>query len=208
MLMELLRHTNTESVLVFTRTKHRAKRLGEQLGKAGYRSASLQGNLSQNRRKAALDGFRDGTYQILVATDIAARGIDVTQISHVINYDIPNTPDAYIHRIGRTGRAARTGDAFTLAAEEDHSMVRSIERVLGAPLERRHLDDFNYQTPAPRRDTEFARPQQPANRHRRPAGTPKVQKARPTWQRRKPANASTANRRSNHRARPAMAASA
>ncbi|MCB2166471.1 MAG: DEAD/DEAH box helicase [Deltaproteobacteria bacterium] len=207
MLMELLRHTNTESVLVFTRTKHRAKRLGEQLGKAGYRSASLQGNLSQNRRKAALDGFRDGTYQILVATDIAARGIDVTQISHVINYDIPNTPDAYIHRIGRTGRAARTGDAFTLAAEEDRSMVRSIERVLGAPLERRHLDDFNYQTPAPRRDTEFSRPPRPANRNRRPAGTPKVQKARSTWQRRKPANASTANRRSNQSRRPAMAAS-
>jgi len=208
MLLELLRHTNTESVLVFTRTKHRAKRLGEQLGKAGYRSASLQGNLSQNRRKAALDGFRDGTYQILVATDIAARGIDVTQISHVINYDIPNTPDAYIHRIGRTGRAARTGDAFTLAADEDRSMVRSIERVLGAPLERRHLDDFNYKTPAPHRDTEFARPQRPANRNRRPAGATKVQKARPTWQRRKPANASTANRRSNHRARPAMAARA
>jgi ATP-dependent RNA helicase RhlE len=208
MLMELLRHTNTESVLVFTRTKHRAKRLGEQLGKAGYRSASLQGNLSQNRRKAALDGFRDGTYQILVATDIAARGIDVTQISHVINYDIPNTPDAYIHRIGRTGRAARTGDAFTLAAEEDRGMVRSIERVLGAPLERRHLEDFNYQAPAPRRDTEFSRPQRPVNRNRRPAAAAKVQKARPTWQRRKPANASTVNHRSNHRARPAMAASA
>lgn len=207
MLMELLRHTNTESVLVFTRTKHRAKRLGEQLGKAGYRSASLQGNLSQNRRKAALDGFRDGTYQILVATDIAARGIDVTQISHVINYDIPNTPDAYIHRIGRTGRAARSGDAFTLAADEDRSMVRSIERVLGAPLERRHLEDFNYQTPAPRRDTEFSRPARPANRNRRPAGTPKVQKARPTWQRRKPSNASAANRRSNQSRRPAMAAS-
>lgn len=208
MLLELLRHTNTESVLVFTRTKHRAKRLGEQLDKAGYRSASLQGNLSQNRRKAALDGFRDGTYQILVATDIAARGIDVTQISHVINYDIPNTPDAYIHRIGRTGRAARTGDAFTLAAEEDHSMVRSIERVLGAPLERRHLDDFNYKAPSPRRDTEFSRPPRPANRNRRPAGAAKVQKARPTWQRRKPANASTVNRRSNQSRRPAMAARA
>jgi ATP-dependent RNA helicase RhlE len=87
-------------------------------------------------------------------------------------------------------------------------MVRSIERVLGAPLERRHLDDFNYQTPAPRRDTEFSRPPRPANRNRRPAGPAKVQKARPTWSRRKPANASTAHRRSNHRARPAMAASA
>jgi ATP-dependent RNA helicase RhlE len=208
LLLQLLGDSTAKSVLVFTRTKHRAKNLGRKLANAGYRSASLQGNLSQNRRKAALDGFRDGTFQILVATDIAARGIDVTRVSHVINYDIPDTPEAYIHRIGRTGRAARTGDAFTLAADEDRSMVRSIERVLGAPLERRHLDGFNYKTPAPRRDTEFSRPARPGNRNRRPAGTAKVQKARPTWQRRKPANASTANRRSNHRARPAMAASA
>ncbi|HKZ70716.1 MAG TPA: DEAD/DEAH box helicase, partial [Anaerolineales bacterium] len=114
LLLELLHHTDTDSVLIFTRTKHRAKRLGEQLTKAGYKAASLQGNLSQNRRQEAMNGFRDGTFQILVATDIAARGIDVSQISHVINYDIPNTPEAYIHRIGRTGRAARSGDAFTL----------------------------------------------------------------------------------------------
>ena len=120
LLLELLKHTDTESVLVFTRTKHRAKRLGEQLEKAGYKAASLQGNLSQNRRQAALDGFRDGTYQILVATDIAARGIDVSQISHVINYDMPDTADAYIHRIGRTGRAARSGDAFTLVTARGH----------------------------------------------------------------------------------------
>ena len=201
MLMELLRHTDTESVLVFTRTKHRAKRLGEKLGKAGYRSASLQGNLSQNRRKAALDGFRDGTFQILVATDIAARGIDVTQVSHVINYDIPNTPEAYIHRIGRTGRAARTGDAFTLATDEDRGMVRSIERVLGTPLERRHVDDFDYQTPAPRRDMEFARPPRPANRHRRSAGAA----TKRSWPRRKPSAPVTVSRRSGQRARPAMA---
>ncbi len=168
-LLELLRHTDTESVLVFTRTKHRARRLGRNLEHAGYRAASLQGNLSQNRRKAALEGFRNGTYQVLVATDIAARGIDVTQISHVINYDIPDTPEAYIHRIGRTGRAARSGDAFTLATTEDAAMVRSIERVLGGPLERRHLDDFNYDRPASRRNTEFSRPPRPATRQRRPA---------------------------------------
>lgn len=101
LLLELLRHTDTESVLVFTRTKHRAKRVGQQLEKAGYQAASLQGNLSQNRRQAALDGFRDGSYQILVATDIASRGIDVSSISHVINYDMPDTADAYTHRIGR-----------------------------------------------------------------------------------------------------------
>ncbi|MBN2122984.1 MAG: DEAD/DEAH box helicase, partial [Deltaproteobacteria bacterium] len=107
LLLKLLENTDTRSVLVFTRTKHRAKSLGKRLAAAGYRSASLEGNLSQTRRQAALDGFRDGTFQILVATDIAARGIDVTRISHVINFDIPSTPDAYIHRIGRTGRATR-----------------------------------------------------------------------------------------------------
>jgi ATP-dependent RNA helicase RhlE len=147
LLMQLLQHSDTESVLIFTRTKHRAKRLGEQLGKAGYRAASLQGNLSQNRRQEAMDGFRDGSYQILVATDIAARGIDVTKVSHVINYDIPDTPEAYIHRIGRTGRATRSGDAFTLVTTEDTPMVRSIERMLASSLDRRTLTGFDYSAP-------------------------------------------------------------
>ena len=158
LLLELLQHTDTESVLIFTRTKHRAKRLGEQLEKAGYKAASLQGNLSQNRRQAALDGFRDGTFQILVATDIAARGIDVSQISHVVNYDIPDTPEAYIHRIGRTGRAAKTGDAFTMVTTEDVAMVKAIERTLNAPLERRTVFGFDYAVAAPHKDVEFARP--------------------------------------------------
>jgi ATP-dependent RNA helicase RhlE len=166
LLLKLLHRTDTASVLVFTRTKHRAKRLGEQLERAGYRSASLQGNLSQNRRQAALDGFRDGTFQILVATDIAARGIDVAQISHVINYDVPSTPDAYIHRIGRTGRAARTGDAFTLITGEDDAMVRAIDRVIGQRVERRTVDDFDYKVSAPRCDTEFNRPPRPVARRR------------------------------------------
>jgi ATP-dependent RNA helicase RhlE len=169
LLLELLHHTDTESVLVFTRTKHRAKRLGEQLEKAGYRAASLQGNLSQNRRQAALDGFRDGTFQMLVATDIAARGIDVSLISHVVNYDIPDTPEAYIHRIGRTGRAARSGDAFTMVTGEDGAMVRSIEKVLGASLERRTVDGFDYGVPAPRKDVEFARPPRQPQPARKPA---------------------------------------
>ena len=169
LLLELLRHTDTESVLVFTRTKHRAKRLGEQLEKAGYRAASLQGNLSQNRRQAALDGFRDGTFQILVATDIAARGIDVSQVSHVINYDIPDTAEAYIHRIGRTGRAARSGDAFTMVTAEDDYMVRTIERALKAPLERRTVAGFDYSVPAPKKDTEFARPPRQPMPSRKPA---------------------------------------
>ena len=158
LLLELLKHTDTESVLIFTKTKHRAKRIGEQLEKAGYTAASLQGNLSQNRRQQALDGFRNGTFQILVATDIAARGIDVSQISHVINYDIPDTPEAYVHRIGRTGRAARSGDAFTMVTTEDDQMVRTIERKLGATLERRKVEGFDYNVAAPQKDQEFARP--------------------------------------------------
>lgn len=158
LLLELLKHTDTESVLIFTRTKHRAKRLGEQLEKASYKSASLQGNLSQNRRQEALNGFRDGTYQILVATDIAARGIDVSLVSHVVNYDIPDTPEAYVHRIGRTGRAARTGDAFTMVTREDSAMVRTIEKKLGATLQRRIIEGFDYSVPAPKKDAEFARP--------------------------------------------------
>jgi ATP-dependent RNA helicase RhlE len=168
LLLELLKHTDTDSVLIFTRTKHRAKRLGEQLEKAGYKAASLQGNLSQNRRQAALDGFRDGTYQILVATDIAARGIDVSQISHVVNYDIPDTPEAYVHRIGRTGRAAKTGDAFTMVCSEDTIMVRTIEKKLGAALERRTVDGFDYTVPAPHKDAEFARPPREPRSIRKP----------------------------------------
>jgi ATP-dependent RNA helicase RhlE len=166
LLMELLKHTDTESVLIFTRTKHRAKRVGQQLEKAGYRAASLQGNLSQNRRQAALDGFRSGAHQILVATDIAARGIDVSLISHVINYDIPDTTDAYTHRIGRTGRAAKTGDAFTFVTREDEDTVRSIERVLGEKIERRMVKDFDYKKAAPSRDIEFARPPREPRRRR------------------------------------------
>ena len=147
LLLKLLGNTHTKSVLVFTRTKHRAKSLGKKLSAAGYRSASLQGNLSQARRQAALDGFRDGKFQVLVATDIAARGIDVTQISHVINYDIPSTPEAYIHRIGRTGRATRSGEAFTLVTEEDKIMVRAINRIIGSNIEQRFLSTFDYGSP-------------------------------------------------------------
>lgn len=159
LLMALLEHTDTESVLVFTRTKQRAKRVAQQLGKAGYSSTSLQGNLSQNQRQAALDGFRNGSFKILVATDIAARGIDVSCISHVINYDMPDTADAYTHRIGRTGRAAKTGDAFTLFTREDAQMVRSIEGILGEKLERRTLQGFDYTKTNPIAEQRRHRPQ-------------------------------------------------
>ncbi len=149
LLLELLQHTDTESVLIFTRTKHRANRVHQQLVRSGYKAAALHSNRSQNQRQAALDGFRDGSVQVLVATDIAARGIDVERISHVINYDIPDTADAYIHRIGRTGRAARTGDAFTLVSPEDTLMVKTIEKALGKQLERRTMQSFDYAAPAP-----------------------------------------------------------
>jgi len=171
LLLELLKHTNTESVLIFTRTKHRAKRVGQQLERAGYRAASLQGNLSQNKRQEALDGFRNGKFQILVATDIASRGIDVSSISHVINYDMPDTADAYTHRIGRTGRAAKTGDAFTFITREDEEMVRGIERVLGKKVRRCALEDFDYKKAAPARDIEFARPPREPQRKWKSRGT-------------------------------------
>jgi ATP-dependent RNA helicase RhlE len=152
LLVELLRRTEAESVLVFTRTKHRAERIAQQLKRKGYSVASLQGNMSQNGRQAALDGFRDGSFKILVATDIVARGIDVLSISHVINYDMPESTDAYTHRIGRTGRVDKTGDAFTLVTTEDTAMVHAIEQILNTKLERRTLQGFDYTMPAPSRE--------------------------------------------------------
>jgi ATP-dependent RNA helicase RhlE len=172
LLLELLKHTDTESVLIFTKTKHRAKRVGEQLEKSGYKATSLQGNLSQNRRQAALDGFRDGTYQIMVATDIAARGIDVSLVSHVVNYDVPDTPEAYTHRIGRTGRAAKTGDAFTMVTADDELMVRRIEKILAAKIERRMVEGFDYSVAAPKKDVEFARPPREPQRRKESAAKP------------------------------------
>ena len=147
LLRELLAVTDTDSVLVFTRTKRRAERVARQLSKAGFRAASLQGDLSQNRREKAIEGFRRGSYQILVATDIAARGIDVSAISHVINFDMPDTADAYTHRIGRTGRAENTGDAFTFVTQDDAAMVRTIEQILGETLQRKTLTGFDYDKP-------------------------------------------------------------
>jgi ATP-dependent RNA helicase RhlE len=156
LLKELLSKTKTESVLVFTRTKHRASRVTQQLVRAGYRVTSLQGNLSQNQRQAALTGFRKGSVKILVATDIAARGIDVLSISHVINYDMPESTDDYIHRIGRTGRVDKSGDALTFVTDADAGKVRALEQLLDAPLARITLQGFDYTKPALAR--EFIRP--------------------------------------------------
>ena len=149
LLKEILRKTKTGSVLIFTRTKHRAERVAQQLVGAGYRTASLQGNMSQYQRQAALDGFRAGSVKILVATDIAARGIDVLDISHVVNYDMPDSTDAYTNRIGRTGRVNKNGDALTFVTGADSAMVRALEHLLNAPLERRTLQGFDYTVSAP-----------------------------------------------------------
>jgi ATP-dependent RNA helicase RhlE len=144
LLFHLLEKTATGRVLIFTRTKHRARNLAQDLESRNYRVAALQGNMTQNRRQEAIAGFRSGKYDVLVATDIAARGIDVSEISHVINYDMPDTVDAYTHRIGRTGRAEQTGEAFTFTSPADEYMVRDIERLLGTRIERRRLEDFDY----------------------------------------------------------------
>ncbi len=149
LLKEILRRTRTDSVLVFTRTKHRAGRVAQELAGAGHRVASLQGDLAQYQRQAALDGFRRGSIKILVATDIAARGIDVLSISHVINYDMPETTDDYIHRIGRTGRVKNDGDAITFVTRADAEKVEALEKLLGLPLERRTLEGFDYSGRAP-----------------------------------------------------------
>ena len=140
----LLRSPNMNSVLVFARTKHRAERLGEQLQSRGFAVAVIHGNRSQGQREQALDQFKAGKAMVLVATDIAARGLDIEDISHVINYDVPNTAEDYVHRIGRTGRAQAVGDAFTLVAYEEEAAMSEIEKSLGTTLPRVTRPDFDY----------------------------------------------------------------
>jgi ATP-dependent RNA helicase RhlE len=143
LLEHVLADDKCNSAIIFTRTKHRARRLAEQLSKAGHRAIGLQGNLSQAQRDRAMQGFRTRRYDILVATDIAARGIDVSGVSHVINFDVPNTPLAYTHRIGRTGRAALEGVAFTFVTGEDRLWVNATERMIGASIPRRQAEGFD-----------------------------------------------------------------
>ena len=151
LLLRLLKQIDSDTVLVFTRTKHRADKVARQIAHAGHRVTSLHGNRTQGQREHALHGFKTGHFPIMVATDIAARGLDIEGITHVINYDMPDTADAYIHRIGRTGRAQRTGDAFTLVTPEDNDMIRALERIMGGPIKRETLADFDYSPPAPPR---------------------------------------------------------
>ena len=179
MIQALLPQIRFARMLVFTRTKYKARNLARDLGKKGYNVTALQGNMSQNQRVKAMEGFRKGKYDILIATDIAARGIDVSDITHVINFDMPDTVDAYTHRIGRTGRAKQTGEAFTFATAEDLPMIRKIERLLGEPIELRTIPEFDYeefdpelpwpkQTVEPHKPSSSGRsPRSQSNRHQR-----------------------------------------
>jgi ATP-dependent RNA helicase RhlE len=153
LLQQILKGEDFRSAIVFLRTKHRARRLAEQLSRWGFNAVALQGNMSQGQRTRAMQGFREGRFEILVATDIAARGIDVAAVSHVINFDLPNTPDAYTHRIGRTGRAELNGKAVTFVTPDDHSELRAIERNLGQKIDVERVDGLEVR----KRDSVFGR---------------------------------------------------
>ncbi|HXG90592.1 MAG TPA: DEAD/DEAH box helicase [Vicinamibacterales bacterium] len=144
--VELLKRNILVQALVFTRTKHRANRLADHVVRAGIEANRIHGNRSQSQRTDALAGFKSGKYRVLVATDIAARGIDVEALSHVVNFDVPAAPDDYIHRIGRTGRAEETGDAFTFVSPQEEGDIRAIEKAIGRTLPRITLPDFDYKS--------------------------------------------------------------
>ena len=144
LLLALLARTNFDSVLIFTRTKDGADRISRELKKANHSVATLHSNRTQTERVEALEGFKAGRYEVMVATDIAARGIDIAGVSHVINYDVPQHPEDYVHRIGRTGRAQNVGDAFTIMTAEELPHVKDIERFIGQSVPRLKLDKFDY----------------------------------------------------------------
>ena len=144
LLLALLERGEMEQALVFTRTKHRANRLAEQLAKRGIKVERIHGNRSQAQRTSALAGFKSGYHRVLVATDIAARGIDIEALGHVVNFDVPEAPDDYIHRVGRTARAGEIGDAFTFVAPDEQNDLRAIEKAIGKRLPQIILPDFDY----------------------------------------------------------------
>ena len=169
LLLALVRGSEVSDALVFTRTKSRANRLQRFLADQNVRVERIHGNRSQNQRTEALAGFKSGKYQVLVATDIAARGIDVTALGHVINFDVPHVAEDYIHRVGRTGRAERTGSAFTFVSPEEEADLRGIEKAVGRRLPRVTLPDFNYTASAPPLpQPSHGRPHQHQHRPNRP----------------------------------------
>ncbi len=151
LLAELLRRKEIGNVIVFCRTKHRTKRLAQKLARRGIKAAEIHGNRSQKQRTDALDGFRAGRYDVLAATDIMARGIDVEALDHVVNFDVPPAPEDYIHRIGRTARAGETGEAYTFVSPEEEKDLAAIERALGKRVPRRRLEGFDYSAKADER---------------------------------------------------------
>src|SRR5476649_1573625 len=170
LLLHLLKGEDMHDALVFTRTKHRANRLAKFLGDSGVKVERIHGNRSQSQRTEALAGFKSGKYRVLVATDIAARGIDVTALGHVVNFDVPLVPEDYIHRVGRTARAETTGSAFTLMAPEEEGSIRGIEKAINSRLPRVTLPDFDYlaRAQAPSLDQ---RPPRPPMGHRGARGS-------------------------------------
>ena len=144
LLLSLLDYVNYDSVIIFCRTKDRADRLGHMLKKKQHAAAILHSNRTQREREQALSGFREGRFEVLVATDIASRGLDIADVSHVVNFDVPQHPEDYVHRIGRTGRAQANGDAFTLMVAEDRTHMAAIEKFIGQKIPRVKLDGFNY----------------------------------------------------------------
>ena len=152
LLLHLLSNPNFDTVLVFSRTKHGADRIARRLESSGIKTGTIHSNRSQNQRLRALKDFKSGAMRVLVATDIAARGIDVDGISHVVNYDFPMHPEDYVHRIGRTGRAHAIGDAISFIAPEDQAALRSLERFIGRGIVRKRAEGFNYHAPAPERE--------------------------------------------------------
>jgi len=216
LLLALLRRGDIEEALVFTRTKHRTNRVAEYLVRHGIKAERIHGNRSQAQRTAALAGFKSGKHVVLVATDIAARGIDVEALGHVVNFDVPRAPDDYIHRVGRTGRAEATGDAFTFVSPEEEGELRSIERAVGKRLPRVIVPDFDYKArPAGRLEAPLAtrvaavrarktedRARSAAHAKRRATHTAREQ-ARPAAPRHGPrADASETGRRSRRGRRP------
>ncbi|MEO7042618.1 MAG: DEAD/DEAH box helicase [Gemmatimonadaceae bacterium] len=148
LLTELLKDKAMDSVLIFTRTKHGADRVVRDLRQAGIEATAMHGDKTQKERTRALDDFKDGTIRVLVATDVAQRGLDVSGITHVINFDVPQEPEDYVHRIGRTGRADSSGDAYTLMSPDEIAMVRTIERVIGQEIPRISVPGYDFGTTA------------------------------------------------------------